>query len=240
MSGKAYKINKQHNDMEHTGAEGAGIVFKYFPEMDAGKRQAIEGLWASYSEWNSKINVISRKDIEYLYLHHVLHSLAIAAFLREKYPDFYARALEHGGTDITMLDFGTGGGFPGIPLAILFPGVNFTLCDSVGKKIKVAQAVADAAGLKNVVTANVRGEELKGRYDFVISRAVTSLDTFLRWIKGKYTKGIIYLKGGDMVEELTNAAKMNRLLMSNISAIPIDKWFSEEYFSEKRVIFICK
>ncbi len=226
--------------MEYTGAEGVGTVFKYFPEMDAGKRRTMEGLWDIYSDWNAKINVISRKDIDSLYMHHVLHSLAIAAFFRESMPDFYAKALEPGGTDVRMLDFGTGGGFPGIPLAILFPGVTFTLCDSIGKKVKVAQGAAEACGLKNVSTVNMRGEEIRGSYDYIVSRAVTSLDTFMQWVRGKYSKGVIYLKGGDMVEELSQAAMKNRLRMDKISALPISKWFEEDYFSEKRVIFICK
>lgn len=224
-------------EMETYGPE---IIFKYFPETTPEKRKAFESLWPAYTEWNSKINVISRKDIDSLYLHHVLHSLAIAAFFRENMPEFYREAMLPGEPMGTILDFGTGGGFPGIPLAIMFPRIRFTLCDSVGKKIKVAQAVAQAAGLENITAEYTRGEELKGRYDFIVSRAVTSLDVFMQWIRGKYSKGVIYLKGGDIVEEISMAAMKNKLKMKDFSTTPIDKWFKEEYFSEKRVIFVCK
>ena len=153
---------------------------------------ALDGL---YREWNAKINVISRKDIDNVYSHHVLHSLAIAKYLQEEgLWNQFARS--------TVLDLGTGGGFPGIPLAILFPDAKFTLCDSVGKKTIVAQAVASALGLENVQVVNARAESLPNKFDWVVSRAVASLTDFYPWVKGKFTKGILYLKGGDVNEEI--------------------------------------
>ena len=163
------------------------LIYKYFPNLTELQQERIKKLFPLYEEWNSKINVISRKDIDKLYLHHILHSLAIA-----KYINFMP------GTKI--IDVGTGGGFPGIPLAILFPECSFTLVDSIGKKTKVAQAVAEALDLKNVKVINARMEAVDEKADFIVSRAVTELKNFLPWVKGKYLQGILYLKGGDITD----------------------------------------
>lgn len=220
--------------------KGTEKILKYFPELGEKQIRALDSLGDIYREWNAKINVISRKDIEELYEHHILHSLAIAAYIREFMPVLYASATAEGSRAGKILDLGTGGGFPGIPLAIVFPGIEFTLCDSIGKKLKVAAAAAEGAGLDNVSIIHSRAEDIKESYDYVVSRAVTSLDNFLPWIKGKYTRGILYLKGGDLVEEITVGAMRNKLKMSDISVRPVSRWFSEEYFSEKKVVFICK
>ena len=192
---------------------------------------------ALYREWNERINVVSRKDIDALYEHHILHSLAIAEYVNRFYP---------GGFDgASVLDVGTGGGFPGIPLATEFPQAQFTLCDSIGKKVKVAQAVADAVGLKNVTTLHARAEEVKlkehihkDKADLIISRAVTSLANFIPWVKGRYTEGILYLKGGNLEEEIAEAIKKCRMRPSQIFQKDISDWFSEEYFQEKKVLLI--
>lgn len=215
------------------------LIYKYFPNLTERQKERISKLYPLYEEWNGKINVISRKDIDKLYLHHVLHSLAIA-----KYISFIP------GTKI--IDVGTGGGFPGIPLAILFEECEFTLVDSIGKKTKVAQAVADALGLTNVKVVNARMEAVDGKADFIVSRAVTELKNFLPWVKGKYTQGILYLKGGDitpnkvfekkgaLLQEIETAAKSNRIDMDCIAIADISNYFEEEFFDEKRIIHIIK
>ena len=204
------------------------ILTEKFPGLtdeQKGKLRAMEGI---YKEWNAKINVISRKDIDGLYLHHVLHSLAIAGYSYD----------ELAGRQLKILDLGTGGGFPGIPLAIMFPEAQFTLCDSVGKKIIVAQEAVKALGLTNVVTVHERAENLPDRYDYIVSRAVTSLDKFMPWVKGKYSKGIFYLKGGDVVEEIANVMGQFRLAKGSVHTWPIDSWVNDAYFDGKLVIFI--
>lgn len=215
------------------------LIYKYFPNLTELQQERIKKLFPLYEEWNSKINVISRKDIDKLYLHHILHSLAIA-----KYINFMP------GTKI--IDVGTGGGFPGIPLAILFPECSFTLVDSIGKKTKVAQAVAEALDLKNVKVINARMEAVDEKADFIVSRAVTELKNFLPWVKGKYLQGILYLKGGDitdnrifekkgaLLQEIETAAKANGIDRDCIAIADINTWFEEEFFNEKRIIHIIK
>ena len=210
-----------------------------------------------YREWNEKINVISRKDIDGLYLHHVLHSLAIAGYMKSYLPGYpgshpdsldchpvppncHPERSEGSVTPLRFLDLGTGGGFPGIPLAILFPNAAFTLCDSIGKKVKVAEAVAKAIGLENVTVINARAEDLDEKFDYIVSRAVTSLDRFIPWVKGKYTRGILYLKGGDIAEELSTVMERFRIPGNAIHTWHIDNWANYPYFSEKFVIFIEK
>lgn len=184
-----------------------------------------------YAEWNTRINVVSRKDIDNLYEHHILHSLAIWQYLQE------SGQLRDG---LRILDVGTGGGFPGIPLAMMMPGCEFTLCDSIGKKVKVAQAVSDGLGLENVHCVNARAESIEGQFDWVVSRAVTSLDCFYPWVKGKFTEGILYLKGGDIVEEISQMCRKCKVDPSKVSAWAINNWLDDEYFSEKFVIQIRK
>ena len=183
-----------------------------------------EELWR---EWNEKINVISRKDINNIYGHHILHSLAI-----EHFHPFEAGE--------TVLDVGTGGGFPGIPLAVQMPQVQFTLCDSIGKKIKVAQAVADGLGLQNVRCVNCRAEALPESFDWVVSRAVTTLDNFYPWVRGGFNNSILYLKGGDVNSEISTLCSRFKLSPSKITAWPISSWLSDDYYSEKFVIEIRK
>lgn len=200
-------------------------ILKYFPEITPEQRRQFEELSVLYPDWNSRINVISRKDIDELYVRHVLHSLAIA-----KVQPF----LE--GTSV--LDVGTGGGFPGIPLAILFPDTQFYLIDVIGKKIKVVQAVADALGLKNVRAEQKRAELVTGTFDFIVSRAVTNMPDFVSWIKGKIRKesrhelqnGILYLKGGDLSEELSAFPKA--------TLFDIPDFFSEDFFETKKVVHL--
>ncbi len=215
------------------------IVTESFPELNEMQLEQFKGMKGLYKEWNSKINVISRKDIDKLYRHHVLHSLAIVAYLKYQMPDVYAE-LRNGEKEFKILDLGTGGGFPGIPLAIFFPKVKFTLCDSIGKKILVASEVSKALGLKNVKTVNARAESLPETFDFVVSRAVTSLDKFMPWVKGKYKKGILYLKGGDIVEELALTMGLYKMKKGSIHTWPINSWLKDGYFDEKLVIYIEK
>lgn len=201
-------------------------ILKYFPNLTETQRKQLEQLDALYRDWNSKINVISRKDIDNLYLHHVLHSLAIAKFTQFK-----------AGTRV--LDFGTGGGFPGIPLAIMFPDVQFKLIDRTAKKIRVTNEVAQAIGLKNVVAEQKSGEEEKGKYDFVVSRAVMPLPDLIKIVRKNIAKdsrnsienGVIVLKGGDIKDEIKP--------FSHIAEVDeISQWFTEDWFQEKYVIYI--
>lgn len=202
------------------------IITKYFADLSEEQRRQFEALYELYQEWNSKINVISRKDIDNLYEHHVLHSLAIAKMLRFK-----------DGTEI--LDFGTGGGFPGIPLAILFPNCRFRLIDGTGKKIRVATEVANAIGLKNCTPEHKRGEEEKGKYDFVVSRAVMPLPDLERIVRKNISNkqrnsmpnGIICLKGGNVEGEIQPFRKY-------VEVTEISQWFEEEWFKEKYVIYL--
>ena len=206
------------------------------PEMEA-RFEALEGL---YNDWNARINVISRKDIGSLYMRHVMHSLAIAGYLKAIRPEMY-EGLCSGRIDgypASVLDIGTGGGFPGIPLAILFPETGFTLCDSVGKKTIVAEAVASSLALDNVKVVNARAESLDETFDFVVSRAVTALDNFYPWAAGKYRKSILYLKGGDFSEELCRMMAAARLAPGSVRTWKIQDWIDDEMFEDKFVIDI--
>ncbi len=202
------------------------LILKYFPEIADEQKQQFEKLEQLYTEWNEKINVISRKDMDGLYEKHILHSLGIAKVM--PFAD---------GTKV--LDVGTGGGFPGIPLAILFPEVSFTLIDSIGKKIKVVEAVSEGLGLKNVTTVHGRAEKLKEKFHFVVSRAVTQMPEFLRWLKGKFEKeqfnekhnGVLYLKGGDLAEELAGL---------RCEIFQLKNYFEEEFFDTKKVVYLSK
>ena len=204
----------------------AEIIFSYFPDLTPLQREQFSKLFSLYSQWNDKINVISRKDIENLYVNHVLHSLGIAKVISF-----------NPGSDI--LDVGTGGGFPGIPLAILFPKTQFHLVDSIGKKITVVKNVAEGIGLRNVRAEQIRGEQVKGQYDFIVSRAVTRLKEFYQWIHQKVKKkslhpmdnGILYLKGGDLEEELNELKRPYQL-------IDLSDHFREEFFETKKVVFV--
>lgn len=201
-------------------------ILKYFPELTEEQQRQLEALEALYRDWNAKINVISRKDIDNLYEHHVLHSLAIAKIVRFR-------------PDTKILDFGTGGGFPGIPLAILFPECDFKLIDGTGKKIRVAQEVSDAIGLKNCHPVHLRGEEEKGKYDFIVSRAVMPLPDLYKMMHKNIAKeqrnalpnGIICLKGGDLQEE-------TRPFRNIVEISDINAFFSEEWFKEKNIIYL--
>ena len=186
---------------------------------------------ALWTDWNAKINVVSRKDTDCLYEHHILHSLAIAEYMR-----LSGRSLD--GAEV--LDLGTGGGFPGIPLAMVFPQARFTLCDSIGKKVKVAQAVSDGLGLQNVTCVNARAESLPQTFDWVVSRAVTSLENFYPWVRGKFSKGILYLKGGDVNEEVSALVRRCGVKPSAVRVWPVREWLKDEYFAEKFVIEIGK
>ncbi|MBI9063424.1 MAG: 16S rRNA (guanine(527)-N(7))-methyltransferase RsmG [Marinilabiliaceae bacterium] len=202
------------------------IITKYFPDLSEEKANKFAQLGALYEEWNNKINVISRKDFDHFYERHVLHSLAIAKFIN----------FEPG---TTILDVGTGGGFPGIPLAIFFPECRFHLVDSIGKKIKVVQAVAEALHLNNVTAEQVRVENHKPTYDFVVSRAVTAFPAFVNLCRSKIkneqrnaiSNGILYLKGGDFGDEI-------ELLKKSISVTPLSDYFEEEFFETKKVIHL--
>ena len=202
------------------------LILKYFPSLTAQQLQQFNSLPGLYNFWNNQINVISRKDIDLLYERHVLHSLGIAKVI-----SFLP--------DEKVLDVGTGGGFPGIPLAILFPQTQFYLVDSIGKKIKVVQEVAKALDLKNVTASHHRAEELNEKFDFVISRAVTRLKEFYPWVRGKFNKvskntlpnGILYLKGGDLAEEITESGLI-------VQQYHLKDFFEEVFFETKQVIYI--
>ena len=188
---------------------------------------------ALWTEWNSKINVVSRKDIDMLYEHHILHSLAIAEYVSRTYGVEAWKGAR-------VLDLGCGGGFPGIPLASVFPGTEFTLCDSIGKKVRVAQAVAEGLGLTNVSCVNARAESLPGPFDWVVSRAVTSLDNFYPWVKGKFRRSILYLKGGDVAAEISELTRKCGVNPAFVRCWPVTDWLDDEYFAEKFVIEIGK
>ena len=201
--------------------------------LSAEQIRRLEALDGLYREWNERINVISRKDIDAVFEHHVLHSLAIARYL-QTLPEALQEAFSQG----KVLDLGTGGGFPGIPLAILFPETQFTLCDSVGKKTRVAAAVAEALGLENVTVVNARAETLPGPFDFVVSRAVASLTDFYPWVKGRFSRGILYLKGGDVAEEIATLMARHRLPRGSVHTWPVSCWLQDPYYEGKLVIFI--
>lgn len=231
--------NKFADSMETNDFHDFEAVLKEkFPDVTGEKIERFRAMGPLYSDWNGKINVISRKDIDSLYMHHVLHSLAIAGYFRTNMPEEYERMSAEGSGDRTFLDLGTGGGFPGIPLAIMFPGAKFTLCDSIGKKITVASGVASSLGLENVCTVNARAESLHERYDYVVSRAVTSLDKFMPWVRGKYNKGVIYLKGGDVSQEIAEAMGKTGLKKGSVHPWSIESWIRDPYFKEKLAIFI--
>ena len=196
-------------------------------EIDETLRPLFEQAVELYREWNSRINVISRKDTDSIWEHHFLHSLSIDRYLR----------FESGAS---VLDLGTGGGFPGVPLAILRPDVNFTLCDSIGKKILVARSVCDALGLSNVTTANSRVEKLPGEWDYVVTRAVASLSELYPWIRGRYRRGLLCLKGGDVAAEISEFVRRCHVAPSLIHVWPISNVYDDEYFREKFVIHIEK
>ena len=198
--------------------------------MQKDRYRLLDGL---YRDWNSRINVISRKDIDESPDCH-----PGSPYHHPELPDCHPERSEGSATPLRFLDLGTGGGFPGIPLAIFFPEAEFTLCDSIGKKTKVAEAVAEAIGLTNVTVINSRAEDIDGQFDYIVSRAVTSLDRFLPWVRGKYDKGILYLKGGDIVEEISTAMGRFRIPGSAIHTWRIDNWIQDPYFAEKSVIFI--
>jgi 16S rRNA (guanine527-N7)-methyltransferase len=204
----------------------ADIVKKYFPNLTEKQLEQFELLFPLYTEWNEKINVVSRKDIDNLMLHHVLHSLAIAKII-----DFRP------GTEI--LDVGTGGGFPGIPLAILFPECSFLLVDSIGKKIKVVEEIAKALGLQNVKATHTRAEDIDQDFEFVVSRAVTRITPFYYWVRKKISpnhfhsmrNGILYLKGGDLREELEEFGKKHKVF-------DLSTYFDEDFFETKKVLYV--
>ncbi len=201
------------------------LITRYFPDQTTTQLAQFEKLSSLYKDWNVKINVVSRKDIDEIYLRHVLHSLGIAKVM----------AFQPGAQ---VMDVGTGGGFPGIPLAILYPETQFHLVDSIGKKIKVVNEVVEGLGLTNVKATNDRVEHLEGSYDFIVSRAVAQMETFVRWVKGHIAKksthplknGILYLKGGDLTQELAGFPKA--------TIYPLSNFFEEDFFETKKVVHL--
>lgn len=201
-------------------------ILKYFPDITERQKEQFAALYDLYKDWNEKINVISRKDIENLYLHHVLHSLAIAKSVSFR-------------PGTRVLDFGTGGGFPGIPLAIMFPETEFRMIDGTGKKIRVVNEVATAIGLENIEALHLRGEEEKGKYDFVVSRAVMPLPDLMKIVKKNFSKeghnslpnGLLCLKGGNVEGEMRPYRKI-------AEAVEITNWFEEDWFKDKFVIYV--
>ncbi len=201
------------------------LLLKYFPELTEVQQSQFAQLQELYTDWNLKINVVSRKDIEELYLRHVLHSLGIV-----KVQTFLPGS--------KILDVGTGGGFPGVPLAIMFPEVQFHLVDSIGKKIKVVNEVVTGLELQNVKTTNARVESVSGKYDFIVSRAVAQMETFVHWVNAKIAKkslherknGILYLKGGDLTEELK--------VYKNAAIFPLSDYFEEDFYETKSVVYL--
>ena len=207
------------------------IVRAEFPDVTADRMDRFREMEGLYREWNSRINVISRKDIDGFYEHHVLHSLAVGSYWRRE-------GIRVSG--LRVLDVGTGGGFPGIPLAVMYPDVYFTLCDSIGKKTLVAGEVAKALGLGNVKVVNARAESLPDTYDYVVSRAVTTLENFYPWVRDKFRGSIFYLKGGDVNAEIAQLMGRFRLKKGSVRTWRIDNWLTDEYFQEKFVIQIEK
>ncbi|WP_347924518.1 16S rRNA (guanine(527)-N(7))-methyltransferase RsmG [Pontimicrobium sp. SW4] len=201
------------------------LIQKYFPQLSDIQKEQFNQLFELYSNWNAMINVVSRKDIEELYLRHVLHSLGIAKVIEFK-------------AETKIMDVGTGGGFPGIPLAILYPECSFHLVDSISKKLKVVDAVAESLGLTNVKTSHKRAEDIDDTFDFIVSRAVTAMPSFVTWVKNKVSKkskhnlknGILYLKGGDLTEELKDFPKATLYNLSN--------YFDEDFFDTKKVVHL--
>ena len=225
-----------------TFAEFKNIIETMFPEVSREQMEQFRKMEELYRDCNSKINVVSRKDIDELYRHHVLHSLCIASYLKTQMPDVYDRLRGEGPYQVAeplkILDLGTGGGFPGIPLAVMFPAARFTLCDSIGKKIIVATEVAKGLELNNVETVNARAETLTTTFDYVVSRAVTSLENFMPWVKGKYKEGILYLKGGDLAEEIATAMGRFKMRKGSVHVWPISSWTDDPFFETKMVIYI--
>lgn len=213
------------------------FIKESFPQVTPEQLVMFRKMEPAYREWNSKINVISRKDIDNLYDHHILHSLAIAEYLKERKPEVYQDFLS-AGSGLEILDLGTGGGFPGIPLAVLFPGVSFVLCDSIKKKTLVASEIARNLGLTNVTVVNARAESLGMQFDYVVSRAVASLEDFYPWVKGRYSKSILYLKGGDVNEEISVLMAKYRMAKGTVSTWCVDSWLEDTYFESKFVLEI--
>lgn len=207
--------------------DDASLIFKYFDNLTELQKNQLSALGSLYKEWNKKINVISRKDLDHLYERHVLHSLAIARIIKFK-------------EGTMILDVGTGGGFPGIPLAILFPDSKFHLVDSIGKKINVVEQVINSIGLRNTSAEQIRAENVSGQYDFVVSRAVTRMAPFYQWIKSRISSnsynelrnGVLYLKGGDLEEEMK---ELNRPYQS----FNLNNYFAEEFFESKKLVYVA-
>jgi len=219
-------LTKEWKEMIYLCKKPTDMLKKYFPNLTEKQLRLYDEALALYLDWNSKINLISRKDTEHLLEKHILHSLGIAKMIEFK-------------PNTQVLDVGTGGGFPGIPLAIMFPQVKFHLVDSIGKKVKVVFDIADKLGLNNVIAQQVRAENVGGQFDFIVSRAVTRLPEFNKWIKNKIRKkgfndlrnGIIYLKGGDILDEIHQTGKKYKIL-------ELSKEFEEDFFETKKVVYL--